>query len=118
MFFDTEADQEDLYPKPVVEESIYTDDPVEVYLREMGAVPLFTREGELDLARRMERGMLRMRKAISRSGLSSKTDSKPIAAASATITSGFLQTPSSKVPRGASCRRKDNAQAAVLPMRC
>jgi len=50
-----------------VEESIYTDDPVRVYLREMGAVPLLTREGEVDLARKMERGKLRMQKAISRS---------------------------------------------------
>jgi RNA polymerase primary sigma factor len=52
-----------------VEESIYTDDPVRVYLREMGAVPLLTREGEVDLARRMERGKLRIQKAISRSAL-------------------------------------------------
>ena len=52
-----------------MEESIYTDDPVRVYLREMGAVPLLTREGEVDLARRMERGKLRMQKAISRSAL-------------------------------------------------
>ena len=51
------------------EESIYTDDPVRVYLREMGAVPLLTREGEVELARRMERGKLRMQKAISRSAL-------------------------------------------------
>jgi RNA polymerase primary sigma factor len=50
-----------------VEESIYTDDPVRVYLREMGAVPLLTREGEVDLARRMERGKLKMQKALSRS---------------------------------------------------
>ena len=69
-FFDPEAAQEDfLHPQPVVEESIYTDDPVRVYLREMGAVPLLTREGEVDLARRMERGKLRMQKAISRSAL-------------------------------------------------
>lgn len=52
-----------------VEESIYTDDPVRVYLREMGAVPLLTREGEVNLARRMERGKLRMQKSISRSAL-------------------------------------------------
>jgi RNA polymerase primary sigma factor len=52
-----------------VEESIYTDDPVRVYLREMGSVPLLTREGEVNLARRMERGKLRMQKAISRSGV-------------------------------------------------
>ncbi len=51
------------------EESIYTDDPVRVYLREMGAVPLLTREGEVSLARRMERGKIRMQKAISRSAL-------------------------------------------------
>ncbi len=47
-------------------EAVYTDDPVRVYLREMGAVPLLTREGEVDLARRMERGKIRMWKAISR----------------------------------------------------
>ncbi len=51
------------------EESIYTDDPVRVYLREMGAVPLLTRDGEVDLARKMERGKLRMQKAITRSAL-------------------------------------------------
>ncbi|MEZ5355024.1 MAG: RNA polymerase sigma factor RpoD [Bryobacteraceae bacterium] len=51
------------------EESIYTDDPVRVYLREMGAVPLLTREGEVNLARKMERGKLRMQKAVSRSAL-------------------------------------------------
>ncbi len=70
-FFDPEAAQEPdfLHPQQPVEESIYTDDPVRVYLREMGAVPLLTREGEVDLARRMERGKLRMQKAISRSAL-------------------------------------------------
>ncbi len=69
-FFDPEAAHEAdfLHPQPV-EESIYTDDPVRVYLREMGAVPLLTREGEVDLARRMERGKLRMQKAISRSAV-------------------------------------------------
>ena len=69
-FFDVEAGHEPdfLHPAPV-EESIYTDDPVRVYLREMGAVPLLTREGEVDLARRMERGKVRMQRAISRSAL-------------------------------------------------
>jgi len=45
-FFDPEAahGEDFLQPAPV-EESIYTDDPVRVYLREMGAVPLLTREG-------------------------------------------------------------------------
>src|SRR5437764_6813517 len=46
-----------------------SDDPVRVYLREMGSVRLLSRQGEIDLARRMERGNLRMRKALSRSPL-------------------------------------------------
>ncbi len=62
-------DVDELHSAQVVEESIYTDDPVRVYLREMGSVPLLTREGEVDLARRMERGKLKMQKAISRSAL-------------------------------------------------
>ena len=69
-FFHPEAAQEGfLNPQPAAQESIYTDNPVRVYLREMGAVPLLTREREVDLARRMERGKLRMQKAISRSAL-------------------------------------------------
>jgi RNA polymerase primary sigma factor len=62
-------DGEDFPAAHAPEESIYTDDPVRVYLREMGAVPLLTRDGEVNLARRMERGKLRMQKAISRSAL-------------------------------------------------
>src|SRR5437016_12321880 len=68
-FFDPEAEADFLQPQQQVEESIYTDDPVRVYLYEIGAVPLLTREGEENLARRMERGKLRIRKAISRSAL-------------------------------------------------
>ena len=70
-FFDPAAAQEAdfLHPQQQVEESIYTDDPVRVYLHEMGAVPLLTRQVEVDLARRMERGKLRIQKAISRSAL-------------------------------------------------
>ncbi len=68
-FFEADAEPEFGHAQPHVEESIYTDDPVRVYLREMGAVPLLTREGEVDLARRMERGKIRMQKAISRSAL-------------------------------------------------
>ena len=51
------------------EESNFTDDPVRVYLREMGAVPLLTRQGEVTLAQKMERGQFRMQKALSRSPL-------------------------------------------------
>ena len=42
-------------------------DPVRVYLREMGSVPLLTREGEVVIAKRIERGQLVVMKAISRS---------------------------------------------------
>ncbi len=62
-------DSDSFQPAQQAEESIYTDDPVRVYLREMGAVPLLTRRGEVELARRMERGKLRMQKAMSRSAL-------------------------------------------------
>src|SRR3954453_17331789 len=68
-FHAEEPDGEDPQANQHVEESIYTDDPVRVYLREMGAVPLLTREGEVTLARKMERGKLRMQKGISRSPL-------------------------------------------------
>ncbi|HBY63980.1 MAG TPA: RNA polymerase sigma factor RpoD, partial [Solibacterales bacterium] len=68
-FHPEEVHEDELQGAQPVEESIYTDDPVRVYLREMGAVPLLTREGEVDLARKMERGKLRMQKAISRSTL-------------------------------------------------
>jgi RNA polymerase primary sigma factor len=46
-----------------------TNDPVRMYLREMGSVPLLTREGEIELAKRIERGQTAVRKAISRSAL-------------------------------------------------
>ena len=63
------ADSEEGPAVPQAEESIYTDDPVRVYLREMGSVPLLTRDGEVSLARKMERGKVRSQKAISRSPL-------------------------------------------------
>jgi RNA polymerase primary sigma factor len=46
-----------------------TNDPVRMYLREMGTVPLLTREGEVEIAKRIERGQLRVMKAISRSSI-------------------------------------------------
>jgi len=42
-------------------------DPVRIYLREMGSVPLLTREGEVVIAKRIERGQLVVMKAITRS---------------------------------------------------
>jgi RNA polymerase primary sigma factor len=44
-----------------------TNDPVRIYLREMGLVPLLTREGEVALAKRIERGRLLVLKTITRS---------------------------------------------------
>src|SRR5687768_3672729 len=44
-----------------------TNDPVRLYLREMGVVPLLTREGEVTIAKRIERGQIKTQKAISRS---------------------------------------------------
>ena len=67
-FLETQAETGEESDSPVTE-SASTDDPVRVYLREMGMVRLLTRQGEFDLARRMERGRLRVRKALSRSPL-------------------------------------------------
>jgi RNA polymerase primary sigma factor len=46
-----------------------TNDPVRMYLREMGTVPLLTREGEVEIAKRIERGQIRVLKALSRSAI-------------------------------------------------
>jgi RNA polymerase primary sigma factor len=60
---DTEEVELDLTPGAA--ES--TSDPVRVYLREMGASPLLTREEEVDIAKRIERGQVSALKALSRS---------------------------------------------------
>jgi RNA polymerase primary sigma factor len=44
-----------------------TNDPVRLYLREMGVVPLLTREGEVSIAKRIERGQIKTQKSIARS---------------------------------------------------
>jgi RNA polymerase primary sigma factor len=49
-----------------------TNDPVRLYLREMGVVPLLTREGEVAIAKRIERGQLKTQKAIARSPIAVK----------------------------------------------
>src|SRR5436309_2863444 len=46
-----------------------TNDPVRMYLREMGTVPLLSREGEVEIAKRIEHGQKVVLKAISRSPL-------------------------------------------------
>ena len=62
---DEAAEDIDLNPSPGAQEA--DNDPVRVYLREMGASPLLTREGEVELAKRIERGQLSTLKALSRS---------------------------------------------------
>ena len=52
-----------------IDELDKTNDPVRLYLRQMGTVPLLTRQGEIDIAKRFERGHFRVLKAISRSPL-------------------------------------------------
>jgi RNA polymerase primary sigma factor len=65
--FDEEAKIDGLDLSPGTLEK--TDDPLRIYLREMGIVPLLTREGEVDIAKRIERGQRSALKALSRSPL-------------------------------------------------
>ena len=44
-----------------------TNDPVRMYLREMGTVPLLTRQGEVEIAKRIEKGQKSVIKTLSRS---------------------------------------------------
>ena len=63
----TAADEDDLdldLSAGVLDKS---NDPVRLYLREMGIVPLLNREGEVTIAKRIERGQIKTHKAISRS---------------------------------------------------
>jgi len=62
---EAEASELDLIPDALEK----TNDPVRIYLREMGIVALLTREGEVDIAKRIERGKLSALKALSRSPL-------------------------------------------------
>ncbi len=55
---EVELSEADLYDK--------THDPVRLYLREMGAVRLLNREGEIDIARRIEKGQTKTRRTLSR----------------------------------------------------
>ncbi|MDQ6759980.1 MAG: RNA polymerase sigma factor RpoD [Acidobacteriota bacterium] len=69
--FDKKTEEsEDLADLDLVPEGAdKTNDPVRMYLREMGSVPLLTREGEIELAKRNERGQWSVRKSLSRSPL-------------------------------------------------
>ena len=54
-------------PDPVAESVDKTNDPVRMYLREMGTVPLLTWPGEVEIAKRIERGKKSVQTALSRS---------------------------------------------------
>src|SRR5262249_49949726 len=58
------ADEVDVDLEPGKDESL---DPMRLYLREMSSVPLLTREDEIRIAKRIERGNKRIYKALSRS---------------------------------------------------
>ena len=62
-----EVDEEDLDLDLSAGALDKSNDPVRLYLREMGIVPLLTREGDVTSAKRIERGQIKTRKAISRS---------------------------------------------------
>jgi RNA polymerase primary sigma factor len=62
-----DADDEDQDVDLASESLEKTNDPVRMYLREMGTVPLLTREGEVEIAKRIEKGQKTVLKALSRS---------------------------------------------------
>lgn len=64
---DEDSDDEDLDLDLSAGTLDKTNDPVRLYLREMGVVPLLTREGEVTIAKRIERGQIKTQKSISRS---------------------------------------------------
>ena len=70
-----------------------TNDPVRMYLREMRTVPLLTREGEIQIAKRIERGKLSIIKVISRT----PTIAKAVVRMGEQLTSGSIAAPVRKV---------------------
>jgi RNA polymerase primary sigma factor len=62
-----EEEKEGLYVESAeYEEASPPEDSVRLYLSEMGAVPLLTKQGEVRLAQRMERGERKLRRALAR----------------------------------------------------
>jgi RNA polymerase primary sigma factor len=64
---DEEAEDEDTLGELVAPSQ--TDDPVRMYLKEMGSVSLLSRDGEIEIARRIESGKTTMIQAVSESPL-------------------------------------------------
>jgi RNA polymerase primary sigma factor len=65
--FNTEGTEEGIELDLTPGELEKANDPVRMYLREMGTVPLLTRDGEVAIAKRIERGQLTVLKVLSRS---------------------------------------------------
>jgi len=61
---DSEAEEEADEDEKADEEDVKGNDPVRLYLRKMGSVSLLTREGEVEIARRIEKGEREIVKAI------------------------------------------------------
>ncbi len=57
-------EKEEAKQEEMMKTVIRYDDPVRMYLREMGKVPLLDREGEVELAKRIEDGQLRVARAV------------------------------------------------------
>ncbi len=66
---EAQREEEDAEFEQATEETEKTNDPVRMYLREMGTVPLLTREGEVEIAKRIEKGKKSILKALARSPL-------------------------------------------------
>ncbi len=61
---DKEIEDEEDEDEQLDEEDVRGNDPVRLYLRKMGSVSLLTREGEVEIARRIEKGEREIVKAI------------------------------------------------------
>ncbi|MEM7248474.1 MAG: RNA polymerase sigma factor RpoD [Acidobacteriota bacterium] len=107
-----------------------TNDPVRMYLREMGTVPLLTREGEVAIAKRIERGELIAMKALSHSELVVTPLCETAAVVAAGEDTSFLGenlpavgTPSSSAPASVgaddeteSVKRRDQVRRALVQL--
>ena len=104
-----------------------TTDPVRMYMREMGTVELLTREGEIEIAKRIEGGLMAMMEAISaspatiaeilrlaRKSVTARSSSRPSSTASRTRTR-----PTTTWPRktSTSSTRKTTTTARAAPRR-
>ena len=59
-----EAKEDEIEAAPGITLQVSVNDPVKLYLKEMGRIDLLTREGEVEIAKRIEEGIQRIRKAI------------------------------------------------------